>query len=112
MVSKGPKNVYHDVVQDKTKRKVRKEASKTEQREKHLLREYRSLRKRNVFIDQRGIDRVHKKVSNKLTKAQKFVLDDLEIFSGHDTLGFASADALPQSQDCKPNAWKSVLNDF
>lgn len=93
MSKKEKKAVYHGALQIKSQKKISKEATQTRRREGELLKEYRSLRKQNAFIDQRKAQHA---ASHKRTKAEKFILDDVDTFGGAEALGVTSRDALQE----------------
>lgn len=92
MAKKQKRDVYHTAVSLKSQNAIAKGVTQKQRREGELLKEYRSLRHKNVFLDRRATPRRHAG----RTKAEKFVLEDAATFGELDTLGVPALDSLEE----------------
>lgn len=92
-MSKTENRVFHDAISTKSKRKIAKRSKQNAVRENALLREYRTLRSANAFIDHRNSKTTYKSnfpsVSKK-SRAEKFNLDDLGASITDQSLGLST----------------------
>jgi len=105
-MSKTKNRVFHDAVFTKSKRKIAKRLKQNTVRENQLLREYRTLRNANAFIDHRSSATLSfkKPVISKRTRAEKFNLDDLGASITDQTLGLSTTPSdVVQSSKKTPN---------